>query len=313
MITTEDYFSANRLSNSDLSLLKKNPLLLKKKLEGKDMGTTPQLELGTATHLFILEPEKYKSDVRVFKGKMPANPQQRKFGDLLKKGMEYNDAYKECYATKGKSDKAVMEAAQLLRDDLWSYIETYDPSKINISLDDYSTLERIKSSVYGHKRAVELLNADGFVETSIFWEFKGVNMKSKLDKFIIYKDYNHVILIDFKTTDNINTFANSFRKYDYARQLGCYTLALTHEYDRGDIFKGMDTLNFEWKIIATETSGLYTTKCFNIIENIVQEGVNQFDDLVNRYKLHLEYGFDHTVEYYEGNGDEDLVVNVYEQ
>jgi hypothetical protein len=303
-MTVDYYKNREYISNSQLDELLKSPKQFKLNLDYPS-EPTDEMKFGTLFHTFILEPTKFDNDVRVFDGKKPQNEQQKSFCVFCKE-FDPVAAFKMCYSVKNKSDKKVQEESESLYNELQDYIRVYSTNKNIISLKEYQSLLQMKTSIFEHKRAKELLEVKGTVELPIYWEFLGVKIKSKPDKFIIDRENNVLTLIDLKTTDRIYTFGNSFRKYNYARQLACYYLALVSQSEK----LGLDNPSSEWKIIAVESGGLYETKVINISEDIVQQGVNDFTYLIEKYKLHLQYGFDYNIDYYLGSGDEELILTI---
>lgn len=301
-----EYFSNKEyISNSQLGYLLMSPRRFKEILENPE--SSDEMEFGSLFHCYVLEPSRFKEDIIVFDGKKPVNEQQLRFCKLLQ-DISKEDAYEQCYSIKNKSKEKIKYESEQLYKSLFEYAEVCKSGKQMISSEDYNRIIAMTASIQDHKMAQKLLHGcdETYVEYPIYWEIMGVKVKSKIDKLNIDRENNTATIIDLKSTDKLYTFPSSFRKYHVARQLGCYSLAIT--FKANDL--GLTNPNIQWKIIATESSDLYETKVINIPEEIVQEGVNEFVYLIEKYKLHLQYGFDYNIDYYLGSGEEELILTI---
>ncbi len=303
----EDYYNNKEyISNSQLGELLISPKQFKHNLEFP-REPSDEMKFGTLYHMFILEPELFKEGIIVFDGKKPQNEQQKKFC-VLCQTMDRTEAYGMVYSTKNKSGVKVELEAQSLYDELIGYINIANSDKTIISRAEYQSLLIMYESIHAHKKANALLTTplESYIEYPIYWEFMGVKIKSRIDKFIINRQDNVITQIDLKSTDRLFTFQHSFKRYGYARQLACYYLAIVSENKK----LNLDAPESQWKLIVTETGGLYETKVINVSEEIIQTGVDEFKSLIEKYKLHLQYGFDYNIDYYLGSGDEELILTI---
>lgn len=70
-----------------------------------------------------------------------------------------------------------------------------------------------------------------FTEDAIYWEYRGVECKSLLDKYYVNHKEKKIKVIDYKTHhDAAIFFPNSYRKYKYAIQFAFYVQALKAIY-----------------------------------------------------------------------------------
>lgn len=300
------YENKEYVSNSNLGDLLKSPKVF---IHNIDFPPEPSedMKFGTLFHLFLLQKEKFDNSILVFNGTKPQQEQQKRFCSFCQT-KDAITSYKLSYSTKRKTKTQIEQDAGSLYETLCEYIKALSSGKELITENEYKTLLAMNDSVLSHKLANKYINTnlENYVEYPIYWEFLGTKVKSKPDKFIINRQDNVLTLIDFKKTDKIYTFPHSFKKYGYARQLGSYYLAIVSQSEK----LGLTNPQSEFKIIATEDNGLYETKVINVPESIIQEGIDEFRFLIEKYQLHLQYGFDYNIDYYLGSGDEELILTI---
>lgn len=293
------------ISNSDLSLLKISPRLFYAKKSGKILSSNQDMDFGSAVHHYILETHSFFDKYVVFDGLKPESPQQTAAINYIafsEDNIEIKDAYAKFYSCTGKSTQKIQAEAERLILPLMPYVNVLRQGKNILTSKEFDAIEGMYNDIMQHKRASYLLFGDnGYSEYPIFFEYNGLKFKSKLDRWILG---DIIYIIDYKTTSDINNFGISFNKYDYGRQLACYTLALREELKRLKI--PFASKNFEWKIIASDKQRSYECKVFDIPYEVINQGLARFDELVNKLIMHQKYGFERSIAYYEGNGEDVL-------
>jgi hypothetical protein len=137
----------------------------------------------------------------------------------------------------------------------------------------------------------------------------GLQCKSLLDGLILDFKNKKAIIYDLKTTQKLWHFEDSIDQYDYLRQLDYYSMAvrwyLVNEYDitADEIFEW----KFEYYIIGIDTTGSYEIRVFKI----EQEDVSSRDETILTALDHIAWHqstgkWDHSIEYYTGDGSEEL-------
>lgn len=318
------YYEDNtRISNSAIGwYLNKGPRYLRDMLDGKEEGLKlPQLEKGTMIHEYILQPEIFWNDYEIADYKVPTTEKQKEFCRLVNESLELlqddklSKAYKQVYVTDKMSDEIILVKAKKMYDEYKSYIDSLSKtSKKTITWSDYRMLEQIKKNIAEHKAAVELLDNQDYEchnEFHINWEYHiketdyTMLCKSLLDRVKIDHVNKRVILIDLKTTSTIYDFKHSVDSFDYYRQMAYYILALTWYFK--DLGFDIENYDVEVYIIAISTQ-TYEIRVFNMLDEQVLSNkarviVSVLSDLSYNFKNNL---WDHTREYYEGTGVEQL-------
>ena len=333
-IDTPYYEDHERVSNSSIGwFLKGGPSYFYKMLKGEIEGDKgPQLERGTMIHSYILTPEEFQKDYVVWDKSRPSSAQQEKFCQALANTLEIEpdkavlSAYKSAYSTAGKSEDKMLSEGLKIASTLKDYIDFLkaNDKRIMISPWDLKTLQKIKQNLIDHKLASMLIwytgwhwqeykkapeNVETHHEFHINWEFYGempIACKSLLDGLTLdFKD-KKVIIYDLKTTQKLWHFEDSIQQYDYCRQLMYYTMAVQWylKYELGEDPKDW---SHEWYIIGIDTTGSNEIRVFKFTEGQIYSHADTIEHALERIAWHQANDkWDHSREYYEGNGAETL-------
>lgn len=185
----ETYIRLDALNHSPLRKIKKSPRKFRKARDNPKDKKTPSKALGTAAHLMLLEPAKFKTAI------IP--PLVHDSGKY--KGKFYtptSDAFKEHAAA--------------------------NPGKIVLHPDEVQTLAVIQDEAKKNKHAAMLLNAAGQREVVMIWDdpATGARCKAKVDLAI--PEYG---LVDLKTTRDeaeADDFSRTMVKHHYISQAAFY-------------------------------------------------------------------------------------------
>lgn len=183
-ISNADYHASDGVSKSGLDLIHKSPAqYLWSKNAPYDEDNRKALDIGTAFHTLILEPEQFKKDYFV----MPEK--------LDRRTTEGKQAHKEI--TKGIQDKIVL------------------------TVEEYQKLSLMRESLLAHPHAKWLIEAEGDTEVSIYWReaTTGELAKCRPDKLLD----KHSCLIDLKTSGEINRLDKAYFDYRYHVQDAWYS------------------------------------------------------------------------------------------
>lgn len=318
------YYSDNtRISNSNIGwYLDKGPVYLHAMLTGDAEGETgAQLARGTMIHEYLLQPEEFNKHYVVFSESRPSSEQQEKFCREVAKSIEIEpnkavlSAYRASYKNLPKSDDLVLSKGLKMAEEYSSYIDWLksDGNRIIITPHQAKQLMSISENIQKHKLASKLLKNEYIGqedelrhEFHINWKYCNVNCKSLLDScHFNFKD-KICTLMDIKTTVHIGKFEDSMNKYDYLRQLCFYTLALKW-YIREELKQDSETWKFEWYIIGIDTTNTNEVRVFEFTEKQVYGRLETIQQaLINIYWHQINNLWEHTVDYYEGNGAEKL-------
>lgn len=315
----------SRISNSNIGMfLRYGPKYLRNYLDGKEAGLKVGfLEKGTMIHKYILEFEDFWNDYKILDYVSPSG-KQKQFIDLYINSLELEEeqrifqSYNQVYSN-SKSDKKILEECNAWIEKYQGYIEdlAVNDSKKAITFADLQMLKTVKQNIEGHKKANELLNLppqyECYNEFQINWEFPkayedlNISCKSLLDRFIINHQENKIILVDVKTTSNINDFKHSMEEYDYYRQLAYYWLAI-HWYFKNVLTMDISIYDVETYIIAIQNHGDYEVRVFRIGENAIEERLDIINKTISDICWHtVNNQWDHHKAYYIDDGAEMLI------
>ena len=255
------------------------------------------------------------------------------------------DAYKQAYSTAGKSEDKMLSEGLKIASTLKDYIDFLkaNDGRIMISPSDYRMLEKIKQNVSHHKLANKLLLPLGFKnydqvgimnqinnvvefdpismngihayhEFHINWEYPihGIDpvyiilLKSLLDSLTLDFKNKIATIMDLKTTAKLWHFEDSIDMYDYCRQLCYYKLAVEW-YLQFELNEMPSDWTFKFYIIGIDTTGSCEIRVFKIDEYMVMSRQSVIFDTLTSIAWHQKNNlWEHSREYYEGDGSESL-------
>lgn len=340
------YEDLSRISNSNIGwFLNKGPAYLHKMLtDPPPEEKNPVLERGTMIHEYLLQPEEFQKDYVVWDKSRPSSAQQEKFCQALASSLEIEpnrailSAYKEAYSTAGKSEDKMLSEGLKIASTLKDYIDFLkgNDGRIMITPSEAHMLEKIKQNVQSHKLASKLIWPIGciqydykpyavgtaintkdvvFHEFHINWEWYGdepnedyphVSCKSLLDSLTLDFKHKKVTIMDLKTTAKLWHFEESIDMYDYYRQL-CYYKMAVDWYLKEELGEDPGDWHHEWYIIGIDTTGSNEIRVFNIEKFMVDSRMPVIRDALEKIMWHqINNKWDHSREYYEGDGSESL-------
>lgn len=253
-------------------------------------------------------------------------------------------AYKEAYSTAGKSEDKMLSEGLKIASTLKDYIDFLkeNDGRIMITPSEAHMLEKIKQNVQSHKLASKLIWPIGciqydykpyavgtaintkdvvFHEFHINWEWEmllehsgdpnppellKVACKSLLDSLTLDFKYKKVTIMDLKTTAKLWHFEESIEMYDYCRQL-CYYKMAVDWYLREELGEDPNDWHHEWYIIGIDTTGSNEIRVFNIEKCMVDSRLTTVTLALCEIAWHQEHNlWEHSREYYEGDGSESL-------
>ena len=323
------YEDRTRISNSNIGwFLQKGPAYLHKMLtDPPPEEKNPTLERGTMIHEYILQPEEFQKDYVVWDKSRPSSIQQEKFCQELASSLEIEpnrailNAYKAAYSTAGKSEDKMLSEGLKIASTLKDYIDFLkaNDGRIMITPWDAKMLEKIRYNIIYHKKAGKIVfpktdqqfHLDVNHEFHINWTYyvkmaAGVECKSLLDGLTLDFKNKKVIIYDLKTTQKLWHFEDSINQYNYLRQL-CFYYQAVNWYLKYELKEDPNSWKFEFYIIGIDTTGSYDIRVFKIDLFTVQSRQDTIMNAMKDIMWHQETGkWDHSREYYEGDGSESL-------
>ena len=330
------YEDLTRISNSNIGwFLQKGPAYLHKMLtDPPPEDKNPVLERGSLIHMYLLQPEEFRKTYVVWDKSRPTSAQQEKFCQELAQTLEIEpnkailSAYKAVYSIKGKSEDNMLSEGQKIASTLKDYISYLkDPErKQMISPWDYQMLKKIYNNFKAHKLAWKLLwplegsigpkilTDDGpidvvkaYHEFHINWNYEGkIKCKSLLDSLTLDFKHKKATIMDLKTTAKLWHFEDSIEMYDYLRQLCYYTMAVKW-YLNNELVEDSFEWTFEYYIIGIDTTGSNEIRVFKIEPGMVEDRKDTIYKALFEIAWHQANNkWEHSREYYEGDGSETL-------
>lgn len=281
-IEDPEYFAADAISNSDLSIFKdqgakafyESKIL---KLKSVDDSAKSNFDFGSLCHLRILEPDKVDGKVVLFDGSRPTSENELRFAHLVQKGVTIEEAYTQCYSVKGKTDKVIATEATNRYDKLCGYINAIEEEKAGklvISTDTWDKSSRLVESYLTNPFVVQFkeLANETYNEYAVFWkEAEDLELKAKIDQLVVDHKNKCIYHIDLKTTSKTNAvgFKSSIFSYNYHTQAAHYRAGvMSIPYFKNLINTGYQLLTF---IVALDKV-YYSCRVYQMGPSLVQSG-----------------------------------------
>lgn len=183
-ISNEDYHAGDGVSKSQLDMVALSPALLKwQKSAPVDTEKLKALDMGTALHCLLLEPEEFDKRFIVA-------PQ---FNRRSNQGKSDEEAFMRDVAGMGMT---VMDAEQGRR------------------------LQLMRDSAMAHPAARWMLEAEGYSEASMYWidEETGELCRTRPDRYL----KQHPVIVDVKKVADMDRFARHVEEFRYHVQDAMY-------------------------------------------------------------------------------------------
>jgi len=145
-----------------------------------------------------------------------------------------------------------------------------------LSWDEHATLKRTVAAIQNNADAMYLLNRCPNREVGIVTEYRGVQIKARLDAYGTDESGNP-ICVDLKTTGDANpeTWGNHASKLKYFAQMALYKIALSMELK-------LDTPP-AWFWIVAETCDAADVVIYQPPSDAIAIGQKQLDIIIDRY------------------------------
>lgn len=235
-LSNHDYHAADGVSKTTLSLFKKSPAMV------EWAKNCPQDDEVTSASIF---------------------------GDATHAILLEPERFAAEYVVEAKFDRRTTKGKEAAEE-----FAAAHRGKTIISADDGRKLELIRGSAMAHPTVRWLLEADGEVEESVFWydPITGQKCKYRSDKRLT----GHPVLIDVKSCDSIDRFANAIEDFTYYLQDGMYSTGYEAEFGEapGFIFIAVQT---------TKELNRYPVTVFELIPEDRQSGKDEFRRLLDQY------------------------------
>lgn len=303
-----NYYKDDRISQSQLKLILLHPQIFHRCDYDEISLPKTCFQIGNAVDCLLTEPDLFDVKFEIDNLEKPTGLYKEFVDELfltehllhsdiaITEDEWFDNAYKKAYS-KTKTDKP----KYTLSDFKQKYEE--DPSYFNflkrsreatvLTPEQHQKSLDIVDSLKTNEWTKEIINCEGSLQEEIFWEYKGVKLKSKLDKVVFNKDF--IYPFDIKTTERIRDFYKSFDKLMYGFQGAFYTMALQYKYPD----KKIKPFTF---IIE---SSLYPGKplLYRMKQDTLDYWKEKVDEAIERYIFHSKLGrWDYTMEQIQNDG-----------
>lgn len=259
-LTNEEYHASAGLSRSALMRFKRTPAHYWYEYESGEYvkpEPTPAMALGDVVHTLVLEPHLYAERYAI----QPVPFALPKVGLL-------RDVGRDIFETQ----KAARAAVESQNEVLGHAFLVSSAGKMVISADVAAKAVSMAGAIQSNPVAFDLLQ-DCVMESSIYFEHKdtGIQCKVRPDAWI------GSMVIDLKTSldASFRGFQSSAFKFGYFLQAGMIYEAMR------SIGKRLEKFVF----LTVEKDAPYATGIYVLDEEALEFGVNQFEDIMARFKI----------------------------
>ena len=245
-MTDKEYHELNAISQSSLKTFIENRKLYEY-CYVLGLGTSKSskaMDLGSVNHTLIFEPEEFHNRYAYFEGQLPtASANMQKFYELVfadEVAMTKEDAYCNCYSTKGKKAEQIKTLATDLYHSLLPYykFQKEHGGKELLAPDDERVARGMVEVLYQHEGVRKTLLAGRCSNTYQFFKELVITttlphlskrlLKGKIDEMHLDLENQVVYAYDYKTTraKNTDSFKGSARFYGYDIQESFYVVLI---------------------------------------------------------------------------------------
>lgn len=317
-ISDKIYFSekySGYVSNSRLGLI--NPRqdgTPDKFFTGFSSGSySPALELGSAVHELVLQPDSFELSEDIGKPTAKLGAMANELYPVFLKGeVKFEDVKKasdkiEYY--KGKLTKDLASSVINASTEYWKkrQLKEFDLSQDKeIIYLDKKSLEIVKSCVNAlnsNTQIQKLLHPEGLIdkpisenEQAILLDVEAIcpngqkfilHLKSKLDNYTIDLETNTIVVNDIKTIGKIvSEFDNNIKKFHYSRELAMYLYLLKLCAKK---FYNLENPKIRANYLVVSTVPNFYTKVRSISYGELREGFHEFKTLLKYVAYQIGY------------------------
>lgn len=272
-----DYHAGPGVSKTQLDMVHLAPALLQwSRSAPRDDDARAAVDVGDAFHATALEPHRFEAE---YAGDFVAPDNALVTVDQVKAYMDDNGI---SYAAKDSKGVLVaklldMEPDAPVLDRLRSEWEDNLGGRRVLTAPEMRKLQLMRESALAHPFARKLLEADGDVEPSIYWidPETGVLCRCRPDKVVRLGSMR--IVLDVKTTADIDRFGSSLEDYRYYVQDPFYSEGYTQHF-------GAPPDAFVFLVVSTQRSaGRYPVRCFQLAAEDKLAGRIEFQNDLRTY------------------------------
>ncbi len=311
-----NYFEIeNKLSQSKLKKILIHPKMYKSEKITLDEDDKIHFTIGSAVDCLMTEPDKFNELYYVLTTKAPTGQIKLFIDKYYTLDKDYDAAFAAVNSAKYKIEffKGKMEDA-----DNKAYLTCLEEEKTILDPLVYETILAIVESFGNFTEYQDIIKKTSTNEIvsqlEIMWEYRGYEMKSKLDFIVIDYETKTIQPIDVKTVgDSTSSFQYSFWKRRYDLQAAFYTEALKYWINHTENFTKLKEFTILPFIFAVESSKYQGSPLlFEVSPETLEIGMNggtvndrEYEGLnqaISRVHWHENAGeWSYTREQYESN------------
>lgn len=277
-LTNEAYHTGPGVSKSQLDWVHRAPALLQWELNApRDDEARASVDIGDAFHARALEPERFAAE---YTADFVPPDNALVTVDQIKAYMDEHGIGYGAKDTKGTLTEKLLAADPdaPLMERLRERWAREIGARTVLTADEWRKVHLMRDSAMAHPFARTLLEADGDVEPSIYWTDPetGELCRCRPDKLVRLPNGMR-ILLDVKTTGDIDRFSASIEEYRYHVQDAFYTEGYTQHF-------GAEPFAFVFLVVSTTRSaGKYPVRCFALTPEEKLAGRDAFRADLDRY------------------------------
>jgi len=305
----DDYYSRKETNQSALKKILIHPQEYIKEISREDSLSDKYekgyLNMGSMVDCLIFE--KHLFDKMYASDSNSPPPQELSFINYIiehnKEEVVSEDIYEAAFKYVAPKKKKIESFKEAINEVYYDYYQKRlnNPDILFLSEKEIEKAKQIAHSIDTHELSSIYFKANNeneevIYQPSIFFEYMGLNMRSRLDCIKINHKEKIIIVSDLKTTsDRPSSFKYNFEKYNYGFQAAFYILAVRYfiKYLRPELE------NYTIKPFAfVVQSTVYTTLplAYEVSQKTMYEKIMEVDIAVNLLKFHQQYGFEYTRE-----------------
>src|SRR3990167_7143690 len=279
------------ISMSILPYIEHDPEVFKSKFfRLEEPESTRYYEFFKLLHGYLLKPDEYTID---FVGK-PEGKTAKFVEVLVETGSEQEAYLKSGLKQKIETIRGYVEEPPYNKYKEW--LERTKGSNLRaVTNDDFDLLTKCTNAITNDLIAHHLLLEEGYNEQvktyneqKIEFKYKDVECKGIIDRLIINHTTKHIILIDLKSTKNINKedLEEKFYEYNYDAQMCFYIKGI---YENKELFSINSTYTIDCFIVWICKTGSNQVRTMHLKSNKpFTTGNNKIDCWMDLFKWHYE-------------------------
>ena len=293
-----NYFTVKALSFSSLKNLLFDPQFFRAMLHKK--ASSEALTIGNLVDATLTERDRFDELFLKKEAKEPSGLMLPYVESLLRNNGDYEKAYIE--SGYKQSEASIREKFEKEGKEYYNeQLELKTSSKSLYTEEEYNKAIAVVNSLQNNEFISNCFKAldeeEIYKQLEIYWKYKGIELKSKLDVVKINRSKKKIIIYDLKTTGySVNSFLDSVYKYSYWLQMAMYGLAVLYKFK--EEIQDIEEYKVEFKWIVESTKYPGSPTIFNMSESDAKKGVEGgkingkytkgFIQLINDYIWHTE-------------------------